>query len=125
MVTRQSSSKGVAVLLNPNFKGRFISHEIDESGRFLFSEIKIENFTFSVANIYGPNQDDPSFFQKFFQNITFSAKDLIIGGNFILILNDTLDKIGGPKHKNAQARNSVISLMNILKLEDIFRLKYP
>ena len=39
-------------------------------------------------------------------------------------MNDTSDKINGPKHKNAQARNSVISHMNILKLKDIFRLKY-
>ena len=40
-------------------------------------------------------------------------------------MNDTLDKMGGPKHKNAQARNSVISHMNILKLKAIFRLKHP
>ena len=65
-------------------------------------------------------------FQNVFQKlITFSAIDLIIGGDFNLILNDTLDKIGGPKHKNAQARNSLISHMNILKLKDVFRLKYP
>ena len=50
-----SSSKGVAVLLNPTFKGRFINHEIDENGRFLFSEIKVENSIFSVANVCGPN----------------------------------------------------------------------
>ena len=42
-----------------------------------------------------------------------------------MILSDTLDKIGGPKHKNAQARNNVISHPNILKLEDVFQLKYP
>ena len=38
-----------------------------------------------------------------------------------MILNNTLDKIGGPKHKNAQARNSIISHMNILKLKNVFR----
>ena len=38
---------------------------------------------------------------------------------------DTLYKIGGPKQKTAQARNSVISHMNTLKLKDVFRLKYP
>ena len=81
-----SSSKGVAVLLNPTFRGGFVNHEIDESGRFLFSKIKIENSIFFVANVYGPNQDDPCFFQDFFQKlITFSAKDLIIGGDFNLI----------------------------------------
>ena len=75
---------------------------MDGSRRFLCSEIKIENFVFSVANIYGSNQDDPCFFQELFQKlIFFSAKDLIIGGDFYLILNDTFDKIGGPKHKNA------------------------
>ena len=50
-----SSSKGVVVLLNPTFKGGFINHEIDKSGRFLYSEIKIENPISSLANIYRPN----------------------------------------------------------------------
>ena len=121
-----SSSKGVAVLLNPTFKGGFINHEIDESGCFSFSEIKIENSIFSVANVYDPNHDYPCFFQEFFQKlITFFAKGLVIGGDFNLIFNNTFDMIGGPKHKNAQARNSVISHMNILKLRDVFHLKHP
>ena len=38
-----SSSKVVTVLLNLTFNGGFINHEIYKSGRFLFSEIKIEN----------------------------------------------------------------------------------
>ena len=104
----------------------FINHEIDVSVRFLFSESKIKNSIFSVANVYGPNLDDSCFFLKFFQKlITFSTKDLIIGGDFNSILNDALDKIGRPKHKNAQARNNVISHMNILKLKNVFRLLHP
>ena len=44
------------------------------------------------------------FFREFFQKfVTFSAKDLIVGGDFNLIFNNTLDEISGPKHKNAQA----------------------
>ena len=79
-----------------------------------------------MANIYGSNQADPCYFQEFFQKlITLSAKDLIIGGDFNLILNDRLEKTGRSKHKKAQARNSVISHMNNLKLKDVFRLKYP
>ena len=50
-----SSNKGVAVLLNLTFKRGFINYEIDESGHFLFSEIRIKYSIFSVANIYGPN----------------------------------------------------------------------
>ena len=54
-------------------------------------------------------------FQQFFQKLgTFSAKGFIIGGDFNLILNNTLDKTGGSKDKNAQARNNVILHMNIL-----------
>ena len=79
-----------------------------------------------MANVCGPNQNNSFFFQEFFQKlVTFSAKNLIIGEDFNLILNNTLDKIGGPKHKNAQARNNVISHINTLKLKDVFRLKHP
>ena len=50
-----SSSEGMAGLLNPIFKGGCINHEINQRGRFLFCEIKIENSIFSVANVYGYN----------------------------------------------------------------------
>ena len=93
---------------------------------FYLVKLKLKTPSFLWQTFMVPIKTIPVFFQDFFQKlITFCAKNLIIGGDFNLVLNDTLDKIGGPKHKNAQARNSLISHMNILKLKDVFRFKYP
>ena len=76
---------------------------------FYLVKLKLKTPSFLWQTFTIPIKTIPVFFKNFFKKlITFSAKDLIIEGDFNLILNNTLDKIGGPKHKNAQARNSVI-----------------
>ena len=57
-----------------------------------------------LANIYAPNEDNPNFFQSFYdQVLSFQCEDIIIGGDFNLVLDIEKDKKGGlPKtHKNA------------------------
>ena len=61
----------------------------------------------------------------FFLTCYFLCKRFNHMGKFNFILNDTLDKIGRRKHKNAHARNSVTSHIIILRLKNIFRLKHP
>ena len=92
---------------------------------YLFSEIEIDSSIFSVANVYGLIEDKPLiFFQNFLKTCFFSTKNLTIGRNFYLNLNDMLDNIGGHKHKNALTKNILASHMNIQKLKDGFRFKH-
>ena len=45
-----------------------------------------------MATLYAPNEDEPSFFQDLFDHLSdFQCDDLIIGGDFNLILD--LDKV--------------------------------
>ena len=49
-----------------------------------------------ICNLYAPNKDDPNFFDTFFTEVNnFSNANLILG-DWNLLLNDLLDKNGGP-----------------------------
>ncbi len=44
------------------------------------------------GKVYGPNQDDPNFFVNLFFNITCPPTELIIGGDFKLVLDPVKDR---------------------------------
>lgn len=47
----------------------------------------------TLLNIYGPNNDDPEFFKKVLNLIPdVSSTNLIIGGDFNLVLDTYLDR---------------------------------
>ena len=53
--------------------------------------IKIEEKCITLATLYTPSNDDPIFFQYFFDHLL----DFIISGNFNLVLDLEKDKKGG------------------------------
>ena len=79
----------------------------DDQGRLLLVDINIEDRNLCLANVYGPNVDNPSFYSNLFNQLqSFSTSDIILGGDFNLVLNNDLDKLGGsPQHINYKANN--------------------
>ncbi len=59
-----SSSAGVTILIKNNFE--YYVHDVisDENGRYIILDITIENYRFSITNLYGPNSDSPEFFRN-------------------------------------------------------------
>ena len=80
-----------------------------------------------LANVYGPNNDNPMFFSNFFNDLNnFSSCDVILGRDFNLILNNDLDKIDGEcQHSNYKASEVVRSHMRAINLSDFFRIFHP
>ena len=64
---------------------------------------------------------------NFFNDLNnFSSHDVILGGDFILILNNDLDKIGGAsQHSNYKAREVDCTHMRTMTLSDSFRIFHP
>ena len=78
------------------FNFEIIKYKADVNGRFIIIDIKIENQLYTIANIYGPNNDDPEFFQQFGENLLdFSGENIILAGDFNLVLEVEKDKQGG------------------------------
>ena len=50
----------------------------------------------TLANIYAPNEDNPAFFQDLFYHLSdFNCDDIVIVGDFNLVLDLEKDKRGG------------------------------
>ena len=98
------SSAGVCILFNNNFKFDILKTFSDPSGRYIVCDIKTDEKLFTLANIYAPNEDDPSFFKQVFDHLhDFACEEIILGGDFNLVLDVKEDNKGGlPRtHQNA------------------------
>ena len=121
-----SRKAGVAILFNNNFNLQILKLLTDPEGRFIICDIKADGKVLTLANIYAPNEDDPNFFQSFYdQVLSFQCEDIIIGGDFNLVLDIEKDKKGGlPKtHKNALKILQEFS--ENLHLNDVWRTLNP
>ena len=67
----------------------------DRTGTHL-STFKTNEKLITSATIYAPNEDDPGFFERFHDHLRdFQCDDIIIGGDFNLVLDIDIDKKGG------------------------------
>ena len=90
------SKAGVSILFNNNFAFQIIKTFTDPSGRFLICDVKTNNICVTIANLYAPNDDDKLFFSNFFDHLSdFQCDDIVIGGDFNLVLDVEKDKKGG------------------------------
>ena len=100
-----SSKAGVSILFNNNFDLQIMKTFIDDSGRLILCDLKRNGKSITLANIYAPNEDDPAFFKNLLDHLEdFEGEEIIIGGDFNLVLDVEKDKKGGlPRtHHNAQ-----------------------
>ena len=90
-----SSSAGVCILFNNNFQFEIKKQFSDPGGRFILVDLKLENKTITLGNIYAPNDDNPNFFKNVLSHLLpFECEDIILGGDFNLVLDVQNDKKG-------------------------------
>ena len=109
------------VLMNNNFEVE-VCHVIkDQNGNFIILEIKIKDQKTTPVNLYGPNEDNPMFYEEIKQKIKEIENDnVIICGDFNLVMD--LDT-GNYKHvNNPKARMAVKELLNEQEYLDAWRL---
>jgi exonuclease III len=120
--SHNSSSRGVAILLNNNFEFQVKKVVKDPGGNYILILIKMINKEFLICNVYGPNRDDPDFYIKLKDKITEIGPDsLILGGDWNLVLNFELDYHNYRHNNNVKAQEQVDQMMIELDLTDIWR----
>ena len=81
--TYNSRQRGVSILISRKLSLIHNTTITDPEGRYIIISVSINNTDFTIANLYGPNSDDPSFFHTFFSTLdNFSDTKIIIGGDF-------------------------------------------
>ena len=121
-----SSSRGVAILLNNTFQFSLIKTIKDSEGRFILLELEVNEQRIIVANLYGPNDDNPTFFKLIQTKLSeFDNKYIILGGDFNVVQDYSLDTINLRCRQNPKSNESVTDLKNELGLQDPWRVNNP
>lgn len=120
-------SKGTAIL----FRNRhdIVNVHKSEDSRIILSNIKLEDETLTIVNIYAPNNatERKAFFgkvQKWIEKFALNESKIIIGGDFNFAENHSLDR---SSHNNIKDI-SAISYKNLIKeinLHDVWRQMHP
>ena len=76
-----SVKRGVCILFNNNFSFQLLKQYCGPNGRYIIADVKINEKTLALINIYAPNKDEPDFFQQVIDSaMTFECEDIVFGG---------------------------------------------
>ena len=121
-----SARAGVGILFNNNFNLKLLKTFSDPEGRFLIIDIEVDERKITLANIYAPNEDNPCFFMKVYDHLLdFNCEEVIIGGDFNLVLDIEKDKNGGQPKTHNNSLKIVKNISEQLDLTDIWRTINP
>ncbi len=120
-----SESRGVCTMIKNNANIDVHEQICDSEGRYLILICTIQEKKVVLVNVYGPNKDDPIFFENLQIAITQAEQEhncdyKIAAGDFNLILNNELDEFGGKEeHSNKKSAKYVNGWI------DIWRVMHP
>lgn len=118
-----SESCGVMTLFRRGLLYEILQSYFDDEGRVLILEIKIEEITYLIVNIYAPNNDQPEFFVEVAKRIeSFENRNIIWGGDFNLVLDVLKDRYKSTTN-NYKAKAILEQYINESDLVDIWRAK--
>ena len=117
-----SNARGVAILISKNFPIKVEKVQKDETGNWIILSCIFESKKINLANIYGPNNDDPQFFEVLFENLRKSdIPRNIICGDFNTTLDFNIDNSNYAAMRNNRARSTLNQLLLDYSYFDTFR----
>ena len=119
------NSRGVCILFRKGVPITINKTIADINGRFLICEILCSGeLLCTLAVIYGPNNDNPAFFDGLSQNLWECNSNLILVGDFNLVMNPQIDR-----HKSLinheKAHQKLTELISDHNLTDVWRDRSP
>lgn len=121
-----SNSRGVAILFNNTFEFKILKVIKGEDGNSIIILVKINGQEFTLVNVYGPNRDEPEFYGKIKDRlINLEAPNIIMAGDFNLVLDPSRDYYNYKHVNNPRARQAVDEMTQELDLCDIWRELNP
>lgn len=122
-----TNSNGVAVLFKNNFDFRLHTVIRDDEGKYIILDIEMLGKRMTLVNLYAPSSGDhPEYFEKIEKDIDKIANNyILIGGDWNVVLNPTLDSSRYRAVNRPRARKKVYDLMLKYDLIDSWRELYP
>lgn len=120
-----SHSRGVLLLIHKSVPFKVNKCITDRAGRYLIVQGTFLSKVINLVNIYGPNEDNPVFFEKLFILIASLHGTVIIAGDFNCTLDPLLDRSSGVDGSHSQSRRKINQFIKDLNLCDPWRTLNP
>lgn len=123
----KTDARGTAILLKKHLDYFIHDHKADTNGRYVVADISVHDTRCTVANLYGPNDDDANFFTNIAGIIdNFGNSKVIIGGDFNCTLNRLIDRKGASNFDSCKRKRALLQTwMEEAELVDIWRQLNP
>ena len=100
-----SQSAGIGILFRSDFPVKIISHKEIIIGRMQLAQVEINDHQYNLFNVYGPNDDDETFYRTLSNEIAeLQNENIIIGGDLNVTLDIKIDKEGGRGDRKPKQR---------------------
>lgn len=119
-----SQARGVVILLRKGIPFQLEHLERDKGGRYVLVRGFLANKSVTMLNVYGPNQDDADFFVNLFFKINCSPTELIIRGDFNLVLDLNMDRSSSSSKPLSAAAKALKRELTDLNMIDVWRAKH-
>lgn len=119
-----STSRGVAILFRRGLPHPTEILKKDPEGRYLIVRITVDSIPYILVNLYAPNHDQHAFYPKLLHELLqYADHQLIIGGDFNVTQDPTLDRTGNSRLSQTHAlTHSLASFKEHLNLCDPWRI---
>jgi len=119
-------SKGVALLLNPKLHFNVDHFAFDTNGRMLVLDLKINDASLRVINVYAPNESaERTEWLKGLGRWMTGNRQLIVGGDFNFVEDTSIDKVGGNASYGNSGSDTFAKHKQDFHLFDPYRSRYP
>ena len=120
------NSRGTSILISSNLQHDLVNEFTDNNGNYKIIECKIGIETYVLGSIYGPNRDEPQFYEHLAEILDSVDYDhVILGGDFNLVMDTQNDCFGYVRENNVNAKKKLTSTCNKHNLIDIWRHHKP
>jgi exonuclease III len=127
-----SNCKGVCTIIPKNFPGKCELYHSDLEGRMLIVKLTIDEMEYYLFNLYFPTSNHETDQIQLLMNLNDHLTDngagnIVLGGDWNVILNDELDKKSKSKSicPNHKFRDNLLRLLEEHNLSDCWRLNNP
>lgn len=118
-------ARGVLILIHKSLPFQITNVIRDQCGRFIIIQGNITTCELNLVCIYGPNDDNPNFFQNLFLTLSTLQGMYIISGDFNCALVPTKDRSTNIDSTHIQTRKILLQSCKDLNLVEIWRELHP
>ena len=120
----ETNARGVGIFLKKGMKDNVTNIHVNEDGRAIICDIKIDEYKLTLCNLYAPNKDTPSFFLNIQTELAERCENKMIIGDFNLVMNVHKDRVG-TMHNKDKSLKVINVLMEELLLSEVWHAKFP